>query len=260
VKISKIVTMTLVAFLLLLLIGSSYALFSPIFSSAASTNSLDKEQVNFGAGYEIFDESATGSVVANGTFTVPTVGSCKFHSVGGVDQVNYSVDIFTGVHEDGVAVVMTCPKAGAKPVLSIDQIYQSMAEPLVHSIASGNKISVSVEYNSATGYVLIREKDVTKGWSGSTDAPETGSTGQGAFWGLLGPYNSILFSFSGLKTSKDAATVGAYTGSLGSFVSLSGYTVFKAAYTDKMNGHILVKTSGLSSSGTSFSFTFAAIS
>jgi hypothetical protein len=242
-----------VVFLLLLLLGSSFIFLSS--ASAVSPNSLVKQNENV-AGYQIVDLTSSGSVNIKGNWVVPTLSSCQ--ATGTLD---YFVKIYAGVNVDGSDMGMYCSIMGATPGYYINYIYHSshLLLPSGDKISAGDKMSAVVTFSS--GALSITIKDSTKSWTfAPTGLTDTSATGQAAGWILVGPLNSLPLKFTTLMTSGDKATVGGHSGTLGSFVPLLGFTVYKYTYVDVVDlNEVLAKTSAISS-GTSFSMTWVAFS
>jgi hypothetical protein len=246
-----------VVFLLLLLLGSSFLFLSS--ASAVSPNSVTKLNIANEAGYSVYDSTSSGSLSIKGTWVVPITHSCQESGT-----VEYYIEIETGVYQDGSIMGMYCSSIGATPGYYINYLYHGSHTllPSKDKISAGDKMSTVVTFSSSTGKLSITIKDSTKGWTfASKGLTDTAGTGQAVRWDFYtSTIDSLPLKFTTLKTSGDYATMGGHSGTLGSFVSLSGYATYQYTDVDAPDFNEVLATTSAISSGTSFSITWVAFS
>ena len=129
-------------------------------------------------------------------------------------------------------------------------------------ISVGDKMQTIATVAILGGETSVSINDLTKRWSFGVSGSEAIDTSSAVrvLWFLAEPGGGTasrpLLSFSAIKTSGDSAIVDGHSGSLGSFVSLSQFTVFKWVFIDSSNNHVLARPTSITSASTGFSLKF----
>ena len=254
---SSVRSLTLLGvFVIVLLFGISS--FVSVAAFTISPNIVSKTTTNYAAGYFLESTSAPGNIVAKGSWTVPTGSSCN----SAENDIIYGMGIGAGL---AVASDLYCPSVGGATEYFLFCSYNSIdvcptTVPPTDTMSAGDKIRASLSLTYSTLAVTIMIKDMTKGWTYTGTGTDTVGVSEFAYWFLEGPDNSLPMVFTTVKTTGDSATLGGHTGSLGSFMSVKGDTLYQYTYIDTVNNHTLASTTSIISKSTSFNVDFVQVS
>jgi hypothetical protein len=222
--------------------------------STQSSNGLITQRGS-SAGYEIFTSTPGTFLKIQATWNVPTV-TCTSSST--FPTIYLDVAIGHIYAEDSGSTLL----AGCNGLMPHYFLYYTGNDhslvplPPEDTVSAGDKVYTSATLAILGGETSIFIKDITKGWTfGVSGAEPIDTTKSGsALWLLSGGSSASnpLLQFSRVQTSGDKVTIGGHTGSLGSFVSRSGFTFEKWIIVDGGNGHALAKPSPLTASSTGF--------
>jgi hypothetical protein len=226
-------------------LSSSSAESQPPTLTASTSNSL--------AGYAV-SSSTPGVYVSlvKGTFVVP-----KAMCVSGDTAPDYYL-IGTGELTDGVGLKFSCSGSTAHYAGVFDKV-ATLVVITAHTVSQGDKMVATMAINTITHSVTSTLKDATKGWKVSTTYTSPYQPIFDAFWILFRSSTTApLINFGTLKTSADSAKLGAHTGSLGSFLLVSGDTVSMYDMTATSSSATLASPSLITQTSSGFTITWKA--
>jgi hypothetical protein len=200
------------------------------------------------AGYQVFSSSPGPLIELWSFWTVPTVqctssGFVNFYIVVG----HISVD------DIGSRLVVTC--TGTTATYSINYIATAggFTLPAQDTVSPGDKIQTIADEAVNGGQTFVSIKDMTKAWSFSTNDKELVNThAVGLAWWFL-TASTPLANFSPIKTTKDNVTLNNHFGSIGAYIPLTGFTVFKDVLKNSANNHVLAKPTSITKASLGFS-------
>jgi len=223
--------------------------------AAVSPSALTKLNSEF-AGYFLEYSKSPGNMEIQGTWVIPTASSCSAFA-----DIDYTI----GVGGEGAGTDILCPSSGATPEYSpycaISNLVTCTSLPSGDTMSPGDKVEATVSITYSTKAASITIKDVSRGWTYTMSGKDTTSlTPVYARWDLAGGPDTTGMVFTTVKTTGDSATFGGHTGKIGSFLSVSGVTVYEYTYVDALNGHILAQPASITSKSNSFNIKFVAVS
>jgi hypothetical protein len=248
-----------VAALLMLIFLSSPSLVVSSFASAPVPLAITTEKSSM-AGYEIFSSNPGSFVKVQGTWAIPSV-TCP-SAVPGAFMQFYVVVGHISAEDAGSQLVASC--SGLTPQYLLQYINGASVNslPAGDTISAGDKMQTIASVAVLGGETAVSINDLTKGWTFGVSGSEAIDTTSAVrvLWFLAEPgggtVSRSLLSFSALKTSGDSAIVNSHTGTLGSFVPLAKFTVFKWVFIDPSNNHVLARPTSITSTSTGFSLKF----
>jgi len=225
-----------------------------------ATYSLSGTSSQYLAGYEVSGPGGTLNYAA-GDWYVPSV-KC---SIGENSISYYQVGFDTGPSNngfvnEGVATSSGCNSGHATYswyFISVGELSQ-LGNPTVHA---GDHMSTRISISSigANNFKMVI-KDLTAGHSWT----EIGSFGDDsaprsiALFALIGQPPTFLSNFSIIKTSNDRVGFVSKSGTLGSFVTVTGFSVTMFNLVNSGNSALATTSSLIGKSGGTFRITFVA--
>ena len=234
---------------------------SVLLSSAATGPSTVVRQTDANTGYEIYSSTPGTILKTQATWNVPAV-NCTGASPSAFMQF-YVVVGHIFAEDSGTQLVATC--SGATPQYSLTWIgggFGGNQLPPGYTFSPGDKMQTMASVTIATGATKVTIRDLTLGWLFTNSSTETvDKTKAGWAWWFVaepggGTTSRPLLQFSQIHVGNIQATVAGHSGTLGSFVPLSKFTIDKWIFVDSSTMHVLAKESGITSTSKSFSITW----
>ena len=200
------------------------------------------------AGYQVFS-SAPGPLIELWSFwTVPSV-TC---SASGTTDFYIVVGHITA-DDIGSRLVISCTGTTAAYSILYMSVGGGFTLPPKDTVSPGDKMQTIANEAVNGGETFVSIKDITKAWTFATNANEPVNTHSPGFvwWFLVG--NIPLANFGAIKTTKDNVTISGRFGTIGSYVPLSTFTVYRDTLKNSANNHVLAKSTAITSSSKGFS-------
>ena len=207
------------------------------------------------AGYKVLAPAPGTIIMLHSNWVVPTFESSCFspfgHSYFKFDiQIShiYSADVgsqlFAGCTTIPVYFMNFTLGAGGSKFL-----------PAVDLVKAGDKMLTVATIKVSTGAITLRISDTTAGWTFTTTGTEKVSTSKsGAVEWLLYGTTTLLPKFSTFKTANDNVTLGAHSGVLGSFLTISADTFTDYSMINSVTKDVLAQPGAITTTSSSFSF------
>jgi hypothetical protein len=223
------------------------------------------KSTGYEAGYFIETKSvATTTLSFDATWNIPTVTCIES---GQIFYFSLGVSYEYGATSAGSTLEVTC--SGTTSTYSFGYDVGSSGGGLgPDTISPGDKIETIGSVVPSTGTYTVEIKDLTKGWDfGPLTTTRTMVSTQGgavfllcgtpAKGGCAGSVTTPLQKFTTIKITNVKLTIAGHTGSIGSFLSISGIQTTKEVWVNlKSNGgtgDTVAKPTSLSSTSTGFS-------
>jgi hypothetical protein len=250
------VAVTLVLFLVPLTFSSSAAFTGEANpANNAITSGSVMTQKGGEAGYEVYSTKPGSTLFVEALMTVPSA-TC----VNDLQAVTIYVGIGHYYLDDvGSFLIVQC-------TASIGGIYPSYAMYFFDgstfgyvkvSVKAGDVINTTATESLKTGATTVSIQDPKESWAAEYNGNVGASTSGGeVYWYLEGngsPSSSNpLLQFSTFKLGSLSVGLSGHTGSLGSFKSIKGVTIYEYIFIDPSNNHVLAKPTSISSTSKSF--------
>jgi len=228
---------------------------------AVSTTTLSKNTTQFEAGYFV-EAKNPGSVLSfQSTWNVPVV-TCT-------ESGEYFLLRIGVIHEfspdAGSTLQVTCSGTTSSYSFLYDLGSTAGGLPLGDTTSPGDQMKTIGAVVVSTGALSVTIKDMTKGWTfgpqKGTETPETTQPG-GAMWilcgtpapaGCAGSVSIPLSQFTTMKFGSVKLTMGGHTGTIGSFLSISGISTTEEIWVNPSTNHMVATPTSISSASTGFS-------
>jgi hypothetical protein len=250
-----------VLFLVLLVVPSSagFTRATNQTSSAIVSSKVVTEKNNEYAGYELYSLKAGSNLVVQATWNIPTV-TCTTSDQ--FFELNVQIAHYTST-DVGSQLYVDCLGAGM-PDYSVNYAVESTFTGVGQPVYPGDVMKTMASENPKTGATSVTIEDTTSGhsWSYHNSGSEPLNNGYGGLmsWVMYTTPSSSspVPAFTAIKFSELKATAGGHTDSLGSFLSIKGFTVYEEILYNTADKHVLVNPTSIGSASTSFKLKWVA--